>query len=289
MKNKSKRIYFPLFLLFLRCMMSAATEPEVYLIKLNGNIAEPQMLGYTTLSAHPAYDNPPLIDEKKRRILFVSARDGNTELYAFSLVDSSLQRLTYNNENEYSPSFIPGTEFITVVKGKEQRLAMYKSPEKNDSTLILHPDSVAYYQWSENGLPVTNMLDKNRSILIFEKPDFKSHRVILKRCGRTIKPYRKGMLLCEVPTDTTACTSVIWTDLKNAKETLICLPQRSEDFGVCGDMLFCSSGKKILQHSLLRPTESWKEAFMCEVPGLTKITRMVFSSDFLFAVMVVMQ
>jgi hypothetical protein len=82
---------------------------------------------------------------------------------------------------------------------------------------------------------------------------------------------------------------VIWTDLKNTRKTLICLPERSEDFGICGDMLFCSSGKKILQHSLLHPSESWKEAFMCEVPGLTKITRMVFSSDFRFAVVVLMQ
>lgn len=289
MMNKNNRNYFALLLLFLNCLMAAAGEPEVFLIKLNGHVQSPKMTGYTNLSAHPAYDNQPLIDEKKQRIIFVSARDGNTELYAFSLQDSSLQRLTYNNENEYSPSFMPGTENLTVVKGKEQRLAMYKNPQGHDSTLISHPDSVAYYQWSENGLPVTNMLDKNRSILVFEKPDFKSYRVLSNHGGRTIKPYDKGMLICEVPSDTTVCTSVVWTDLKNEKKNIICLPERTEDFGIYKDLLFCASGKKILKHHLTHPREEWSEAFVCEIPGIKKITRMVFSSDFRFAVIVVMQ
>ena len=265
-----------------------AQQPDIFLLKLHGTPEALRVLSTKNISLHPAYDNQPMIDTKKSRIIFVSGRDGNTELYAYSLNDSTLTRLTYNQENEYSPLPVPGGKGYSVVKGPEQRLAVYPKDFLHDSTLLLHPDSVAYYQYAQDGTPVLNVLDKERHVLRVSKEPENKYQVLMAQGGRTLKPYNKGMMLVQLSKDSAAENYIVWSDLKEKTARIAALPEGCEDFGIWKDYLFYAQGREVFRRNLLKKNAHWEPAFSLPVKGATRITRMVFSDDFQWAVLAVL-
>lgn len=84
--------------------------------------------GERRLTSNPAEDTSPDWSPDKHRIVFVSTRDGNRELYVMNADDGSLQtRLTASSGSEEAPRWsVDGTRitFVTDRDGGSHQYSM---------------------------------------------------------------------------------------------------------------------------------------------------------------------
>jgi TolB protein len=61
----------------------------------------------TQLTNHRAFDGFPAWSPDGQRIMFISERDGNDEIYVLDTEDFSIQRLTENQERDIAAAWQP--------------------------------------------------------------------------------------------------------------------------------------------------------------------------------------
>ena len=88
------------------------------------------------------------------RILFLSRRDGNLEIYSMRPDGTDVRRLTFYAGNDNSPSFSPdGSKIVFTRNETELRVmdAYQGDPDNNSSELLATFSIVAQPKWSPDG------------------------------------------------------------------------------------------------------------------------------------------
>jgi len=102
------------------------------------------------ITAREGYDNQPFFDSNGL-IYYTSLRDSTgTDIYRYDPSDKKHLRITKSAESEYSPTPVPGSNDISVVrvdKDSLQRLYQVRSDGKTARLILKDQDSVGYHCW----------------------------------------------------------------------------------------------------------------------------------------------
>lgn len=136
----------------IRQSMQALGEPELYLADIEKSKSGLKLGTPINITRRPGYDNQPSFTPDSRSILYSSMReDFQTDIYKYSIKDSSTVRLTNTTESEYSPSIFPadGQSIIVVrvEKDSTQRLWRFDASGGNPQVLLDSVKGIGYYGW----------------------------------------------------------------------------------------------------------------------------------------------
>jgi Tol biopolymer transport system component len=100
--------------------VAAATQDfaDIYLIKLDGTIVKRIISG--------GMNTDPEFSPTGERLVFVSNRDGDEELYLFDLDELTTEKLTNNTTEDFSPSFSPSGQDIIFVSYIDEGWEIHK-------------------------------------------------------------------------------------------------------------------------------------------------------------------
>lgn len=136
------------------CAPAAVAQPapttDIVLMALPGPQAAPAAAAARNVTNRPGYDNQPFF-LPDGRLLYVSQRDGQTDVYRFDPLTTRTERLTATPESEYSPTPMPdgGISVVRVEADGTQRLWRFGA-EGGEATLLLPGvQPVGYHAWAD--------------------------------------------------------------------------------------------------------------------------------------------
>ncbi len=135
-----------------RQSMQALGDLEVYLVDMEKSKSGQKFGKPLNITRRPGYDNQPIFTPDSHSILYTSMReDYQTDIYKYSIKDSSTSRITKTSESEYTPSILPADgKSIVVVRvepDSTQRLWRFDANGDNPSVLLDSVKGVGYYGW----------------------------------------------------------------------------------------------------------------------------------------------
>lgn len=214
------------------------------------------------------YDNQPSFISNGKKILFSSMREKEqTDIFIYSIKDSTTTQLTRTGNSEYSPVMMDDGSRITVVRvddDKAQRLYYVDLHSEEDEPLqvINFQDSVAYYAWLDTSNIACAILNgKTMDLEIYELPSMQFVK-LMSNVGRSMMniPGTDEFSFTQKTSDSTA--TIYRYNSKTSDMMPLCeLPLHCEDYA------FTSEGKLITgkEGKLLMYDES------TEKPGWTEI------------------
>lgn len=124
----------------------AQSSTDVVVLDLYPHLDHVHVSSLTRVTDRTGYDNQPRFLDHER-LLFVSDRDGGTEVYLALLAEDRVVRLTDTPESEYSPHLLrwgaDGAEALVVVRveadGVSQHLVRYPLPVRSSPESLEEP------------------------------------------------------------------------------------------------------------------------------------------------------
>ncbi|CAG0928909.1 hypothetical protein TFLX_01146 [Thermoflexales bacterium] len=123
---------------------------EIYIRPLVWPWPEPAS---TRLTFSPGYDSTPKLNHGASSIVFVSKRDGNSEIYVMHVDGSAQTRLTFNNANDLWPTWSPDGTKIAFYSDRDGNYEIYtmNSDGSNQTRLTFDPAWDGHPDWSSDG------------------------------------------------------------------------------------------------------------------------------------------
>lgn len=116
----------------------------VYTATPPGGLAQLHSVGFDgrddrALTDSPGGNHSPAFSRDGRSIAFVSARDGNQEIYVMEAAGGAARRLTQNGTRESDPHFLPSGEllFVTDAGGRSKGSRIVRVPPAGSEPVVL--------------------------------------------------------------------------------------------------------------------------------------------------------
>ena len=259
---------------------------ELYLFDLTRDATNtwhahsPKLL--STFNAGGYTNQPEFIEDN---LLYVSVRkegDSQNDIYALSLADNSITRVTATPANEFSPLKHPdGMSFTCVrqVEGDEMDQRIFKYPlDRSNTGEPVNSDlvNVGYHCWLNESVLATFLVEEPPTLGIVSV-ESGSTRKLASSIGRSLRRMTDGRLAF-----VHKYTDEYWylksMDSHAAKSTIIIeTPDGAEDFIVDGeDNFFIGSGSKLYVLDRLA-RDKWTEVADLSVFGVQRITRLAIN------------
>jgi hypothetical protein len=107
----------------------------------------------TNLTRRNGYDNQPSFSRGGRYLLYISMRNGQTDIYRHDFTNGTTQQVTSTAESEYSPAWTPdnsGFSAVVVEEDSTQRLWYYSLDGDAVRPLLDRVEPVGYYSWLDS-------------------------------------------------------------------------------------------------------------------------------------------
>ena len=134
-------------------------------------------------------DSSPRVSPDSRRIAFISARDGNDELYMIDVDGTNLARVTQTNAPEYDISWSPNGQTILFVSEKDGNPEVYSISRNGSNLTRLTFNAVVdrYPVWSPSGdrIAFVSYLDGDADIFIMNSDGSNQQRLTLNNATDT--------------------------------------------------------------------------------------------------------
>ena len=128
-------------------------------------------------------DSSPRLSPDSKRIAFISARDGNDELYMIDVDGTNLARVTQTNAPEYDVSWSPNGQTILFVSEKDGNPEIYSISKNGSNLRRLTFNAVVdrYPVWSPDGdrIAFVSYLDGDADIFIMKSDGSDQQRLTL--------------------------------------------------------------------------------------------------------------
>jgi Tol biopolymer transport system component len=128
-------------------------------------------------------DSSPRLSPDSKRIAFISARDGNDELYMIDVDGANLARVTQTNAPEYDISWSPNGQTILFVSEKDGNPEIYSISRNGSNLKRLTFNAVVdrYPIWSPDGdrIAFVSYLDGDADIFIMDSDGGGQRRLTL--------------------------------------------------------------------------------------------------------------
>lgn len=243
--------------------ISQVPDTDIYLVEINNSDGKLIFGKPVNITDREGYDNQPMFTPKSDKIIFVSMIDTTqTDLYEYKIADKKTKRLTNTPESEYSPTYAPNSNALSVVRvdtDKAQHLYEFESTDLEANVLIDESDSIGYYKWINDSILGLIVLNNGLELHIFELLN-KQYVVAAKGAGRCmmIEPST-GKLLYTKPSEEGPADIMI-LDTEDFSSEMYCTGiGKSEDFLITpkGDIWTGSEGK-LYSRNCSEGTD-WKE------------------------------
>ena len=134
-------------------------------------------------------DSSPRLSPDSKRIAFISARDGNDELYMIDVDGSNLARVTQSDAPEYDISWSPNGQTILFVSEKDGNPEIYSISRNGSNLKRLTFNAVVdrYPVWSPSGdrIAFVSHLDGDADIFIMNSDGGNQQRLTLNSATDT--------------------------------------------------------------------------------------------------------
>ena len=233
------------------------------------------------------YNNQPHFSTNNDLLLSISMPDDTlqTDIYQFSLLDNTKNRITATAEAEYSPQITPDRQFISCVRvdaqdKTKQRLWKYPIDRSNEGKAILKYNAeVGYYTWLNDYTVALWVLNGGEGYLSLTNVNTESSTRLQSNIGRCMvrMPDGKlGFVSKDSPTEwyirtldlNTYTPQNIIKTLPDA-EDFVCLPDGS---------IFMAAGSKLYRYKIGADT-NWVEIADFSNFGIRNIKRIAVSKD----------
>lgn len=225
------------------CLVNAqlpATDIWLFKIKKDTVSGKYSFINPRKINTGNRYNNQPSFSSDSKQILFSTSIDTNqTDIFAFTIRDSSLERITETPESEYSPvEYEKGK--ISVVRvdlDKAQRFySLNKEDDYNAGLLVNFNDSVAYYGWiGKNDVALSVLNNKKMELQIFNLPSQQYISLMAEKAGRCFGNITPGEVFYMLKT-TDSTGTIMRFDLQNEMNAEWCPALKySDDFAFTPD------------------------------------------------------
>lgn len=281
------RKLLPIILLAISSLKVAAQEVpafEIYMMYVGGD----EKMGYLysepwNISNSAGYDNQPSFSTDGKSVLFTSMRNSNqTDIYQFTLPSGPLRQITRTEESEYSPEFLPGDEFFTVVrveKDEAQRMWRFRKDGRKPRLLMRDMYDVGYYG---------RLTNQDYALFVLPEPftlqyvHVNNQRPLIldKQIGRSIKaiPGTDQFVYISKKDSTEWVIKQYDTSEKQFEKITGIIPE-SEDFTWGPDNNLFMAHHSIICYFDYQKTNSWYQLADVSQWGIENIYRLAFSPD----------
>lgn len=134
-------------------------------------------------------DSSPRLSPDSKRIAFISARDGNDELYMIDVDGANLARVTQTNAPEYDVSWSPNGQTILFVSERDGNPEIYSISRNGSNLKRLTFNAVVdrHPVWSPSGdrIAFVSYLDGDADIFIMDEDGSDQRRLTLNEATDT--------------------------------------------------------------------------------------------------------
>ncbi len=166
-----KHVFLTLCLL---ASLSAQAQPgtDIYLLDLSVSAGKMRLSNPKNISDKVGYDNQPFFHPSEPLLYYVSAMpDKQTDVWLYNLKTGVRTQLTQTPDSEYSPTVIPGSQFLSCivqrVSNGDQDLVKYELKKPTNATIMLESQKVGkvgYQAWISNNELVMFILGEPQTL-----------------------------------------------------------------------------------------------------------------------------
>ena len=143
----------------LLCVLTAGVVPslvhgqatsDVFLVEIDRAGGSMTFGRPANLTNRDGYDNQPSFTPDGRAIFYTSMRTGQADIWLYVIDRGSNAPATSTPESEYSPTVMPGGQWISTVRvemDSTQRLWRFARGGRNPSVILENIKPVGYYAW----------------------------------------------------------------------------------------------------------------------------------------------
>lgn len=248
---------------------------------------------YLTLFNGGGYNNQPaFVKDQELWITSQGPFDGQSDLYALNLADSTKQRITYTPEGEFSAALMPDMQNFSAVRQEFiggdtiQRLWQFPLDLQSEGRPVLRQlQNIGYYHWLSNR-EVALFLVGTESTLAIADTYTEAVTELAKNVGRCFAKMPNGNLayIQKVVGGTGVIMEKNLFDRRAPATPIIDMLPGTEDFLVLPNGTFLAGrGSKLFQYNRFTD-EEWKEAADLRFYSIQNISRMAISNSYKLAI-----
>lgn len=233
------------------------------------------------VTARPGYDNQPAFLPDGSGFLYTRiGADGQADIWRYDFATHAAHAITTTAESEYSPTLMPRSGGISVVRvelDSTQRLWRLDLDGSHPAPLFQKIKPVGYHAWAgDSALALFVLGDPNALVLArlgSERTD-----TVARNIGRSLQtiPGRRAVSFVQIVDSTRSWLMELDADSVTVRR-LILLPRGAEfHLWMAGGLVLASDGTALFQWDS-RGAASWERVADLSTLGLKGVTRLALS------------
>lgn len=276
-----KQFFFILVNIFTISLFAQLPNTDLWLLDIKADKDTIILSNPVNITNRPGYDNQPVFSADSKSVLYTSIRDEKqSDIYSLDLKTKESTQLTKTATSEYSPTYSPDGQNISVVMvepDSTQRLWKFPKTGGKAELIMDKIDSVGYYTWIDNLTIAVWLIDQPNKLF---RCDVGSQNCtfVADSIGRSIHSVSFG----KIKKLFYSKGKNIWSD--NSKSKVIETSRIGEGEDFCfykSNQLFMADGAKLYSRIFVTIGKDapWKEMIDLSSSGIKKITRLAVSPD----------
>lgn len=227
------------------------------------------------ITARPGYDNQPHFTPDGRSILYTSQREGQTDIFRYSIADGGTVQVTRTPENEYSPTVMPDGKHFSVIRDSVQLLWSFGLDGTPARVLLDSIRPIGYHTWLNADTVFVFVLGQPATLRRAELAHGTA-AIVASNIGRALGKAPGRHAISYAQRDSSGYWARVIDPVTGEGENLVRLPEGNEFYIWLGPgELLSASGNRLLRWR--RGDTGWSEVASFTEPGLQQITRLAIS------------
>ena len=248
---------------------------EIYIAEIGDDSAAP-----VNITDREGYDNQPAFSADGRHLYYTRMEaDGQTELWDYDLESAKHTRLTNTAESEYSPTPVPGSQNLSMVRVEadmKQRLWQLDPGDGSLSLLLPEIEPVGYHAWLGADSVALFLLPEPFSLVIAATDG--ELTTVADNIGRSLHVHPVSKALLYVDQSATPWRIMALDTRSHEHEPLAELFPAQEDFTVSSSgTLWTGLDSKL--YKFPAGAGDWQQVADFADHGIAGITRIAVSPD----------
>jgi len=264
------------------CATAQTPAPDVYLATLDGRAEHLRVGGVTNLTNRAGYDNQPFFLPDGSALLYTSARDGQTDIRRYDLYSGVDRALTRTPESEYSPTPVPGSDRIAVVRveaDSTQRLWWMQPDGTLPGPVFEDIAPVGYQAWATSSTVALFVLPSDSTPITLQVTEIGGlgARIVAENVGRSLHRIPGTAAISFLQRSTGTDTIMRLDPATGAVSPVTAAPGAIEDYTWTPDGTILTARDTLLL--TWRPRQGWQVLANLSAAGLRHMTRLAVSPD----------
>jgi hypothetical protein len=254
--------------------MSAQTDTEIHLFKIDVEYEKLQLSKGLNISNNNGYDNQPSF-YNDNIVLFASTKNGQTDIAKYNIRDNKLSYINDTpNGSEYSPLKITGQKAVSSIRlDKDGKQLLYRYDYKSGIDNVLVKDLViGYHAWINKDHIVSFVLGVESSLVVSNLKDG-TNKTLAKNIGRSLHRIPNSNLFSYISKSGDAWSiNSMNPETGESKKIINTVPQSEDMCWLINGTILMTKGNTIYQYNPITD-KNWNVFRTFEDDNLQNITR----------------